>query len=168
MNELLPAANVSPLELASQFGITDPKVLRVLEFMNQQQQETEETPVEETPVSTGIDPGKWNRLLRKNRELHEENEYLIELTDSLAAALGACPACWGEDEHCDECRGRGGPGAFLPDEEAFADVVLPAIRRMRELRRAPVASASEMPTTRHDNQDPPTTDPEVQRGKENA
>ena len=97
-----------------------------------------------------------------------QNEYLIELTETLAAALGACPACWGEDEHCNECRGRGRPGAFTPDEEAFADIVLPVIRRMREHRRAPVASARELPTTRHENQNPPMTDPEVQCGKENA
>ena len=54
--------------------------------------------------------------------------------DRLAAALGACPACWGEDPSCRWCRGRGAPGALAPDPEEFTTWVVPAVRAHVRLR----------------------------------
>jgi hypothetical protein len=48
--------------------------------------------------------------------------------DELAAALGACPECFGADPDCRWCRGRGGPGHAIPDPESFRRLVLPAVR----------------------------------------
>jgi len=54
----------------------------------------------------------------------EENE------TEMACALGACPICWGEDSSCADCRGRGAPGAQLPNAILFEELIMPAVRRM--------------------------------------
>ncbi|WP_126977837.1 hypothetical protein [Frigidibacter oleivorans] len=48
----------------------------------------------------------------------------------LAAALGACPACWGEVPDCPLCGGRGTPGHLPPEEASFVHFVMPAVRRL--------------------------------------
>ncbi|MGW7363426.1 hypothetical protein ACWGI8_08360, partial [Streptomyces sp. NPDC054841] len=49
------------------------------------------------------------------------------LLDDVAAALGACPACFGADETCWWCRGRGAPGFTTPEPELFDRLVRPAV-----------------------------------------
>ena len=53
-----------------------------------------------------------------------------ERLGTLADALGACDLCWGEDDQCRRCRGKGSPGARKPSPEAFAEYVMPVIARM--------------------------------------
>jgi hypothetical protein len=60
-------------------------------------------------------------------ELQEHRERV----DRLAWALGACCLCWGQDEECRNCRGRGRPGFSMPDEKLFAEFVMPAVRMLR-------------------------------------
>ncbi len=73
----------------------------------------------------------------------DELEALREVNDTVAAALGACPECWGGDPECRTCAGEGAAGALDPDERLFAELVLPAVRRVRENRRArPVPSSA--------------------------
>lgn len=55
--------------------------------------------------------------------------------DGLAAAVGACPGCWGEDLECRWCRGRGAPGTIPPDRDAFDRLVMPAVRFEVAFRR---------------------------------
>lgn len=50
----------------------------------------------------------------------------------LAAALGACPECWGVEPGCPNCNGSGKPGWVAPDEAAFAAWVAPAIHAMTQ------------------------------------
>jgi len=64
----------------------------------------------------------------------EELDALREMNDTLAAALGACPLCWGGEPAC-ACRGRGRAGARPPDPELFDELVMPAVRRVHALRR---------------------------------
>jgi len=59
---------------------------------------------------------------------------LRDRTDRLAAALGACCLCWGEDAGCRVCRGRGRPGFAIPDELQFEELVLPAVLALRAQR----------------------------------
>ncbi|MBK7830505.1 hypothetical protein [Nannocystis sp.] len=68
-------------------------------------------------------------LLRMDAELQE----LRTRNETLAAALGACPMCWGEDPECEECDGRGHPGAAKPDSELFHHFIIPAVRRVERL-----------------------------------
>jgi hypothetical protein len=67
-------------------------------------------------------------LRRQVESMFAELKVLRERTDSLAAALGACCLCWGQDPECRFCHGRGAPGYTMPDETLLAQLVLPAIR----------------------------------------
>jgi hypothetical protein len=66
------------------------------------------------------------RLLER---LYAENDALRQRNRALADALGACPRCWGDDELCPVCRGRGVAGGRIPDGELFDRYVEPAWRR---------------------------------------
>lgn len=63
------------------------------------------------------------------QRLTDEVDWYCTLLDELALALGACPACWGEDQECRLCRGRGQPGLLAPDPEAFGRIVAPVLQR---------------------------------------
>lgn len=65
------------------------------------------------------------------KSLYAETETLRARNDALAAALGACYLCFGEDPVCPECGGNGVPGSLPPDVAAFRQYVLPAVRRIR-------------------------------------
>jgi hypothetical protein len=77
------------------------------------------------------DPGDA-RLLH---ELTQELEDLREVNDTVAAALGACRACWGGDPGCPRCGGRGKAGFAAPDSALFQELVIPAVRRVRNHER---------------------------------
>ena len=64
---------------------------------------------------------------------------------ALAAALGACPECWGDDRACPSCRGRGTPGAYPADRPLYARYVLPAARR--QAAGPPPAAGARPPAT---------------------
>jgi hypothetical protein len=76
------------------------------------------------------------QLQRIMKRLYRELEDLRERNDSLAAALGACYLCWGEDPGCEFCAGAGTPGSNAPDEILLSHYVTPAIRRLRASPRA--------------------------------
>jgi hypothetical protein len=46
----------------------------------------------------------------------------------VAALVGACPICLGEDRVCLECRGKGGPGSRNPDAAALVAWIMPTLR----------------------------------------
>jgi hypothetical protein len=69
-------------------------------------------------------------------ELKEELSDLREANDTVAAALGACPICWGGDRSCKVCRGRGRAGFRPPDPDLFDELVVPAVQRARAMVRA--------------------------------
>ncbi|KGN39944.1 hypothetical protein [Knoellia aerolata] len=59
---------------------------------------------------------------------------LDALTDSnvlLASALGACD-CWGLQDDCVVCKGKGEPGWVQPDVELFQVFVGPAVARLAD------------------------------------
>lgn len=72
------------------------------------------------------------RCRRRVARLQGELDQLRALSDTLALALGACHVCWGEDDECPACYGRGQVGAFVPQRELFDQYVLPALRRVRK------------------------------------
>jgi hypothetical protein len=91
-------------------------------------------PEEEAPAPPAPDdePGPAAaRIAALRRELAD----LREVNDTLAAALGACRACWGGDDACPECAGRGRAGSAVPDPALFRELVVPAVRRVRSLDR---------------------------------
>jgi|SRR5215472_6926625 len=72
-----------------------------------------------------------DQLREKMNALLTELEVLRQRNDTLAAAVGACCLCWGQNIDCRSCRGRGRPGFCIPDESLFEEFVLPAIRTLR-------------------------------------
>jgi hypothetical protein len=90
---------------------------------------------EEFSENQGEDAGAALSELRENMKgMLSELEQLRERNDMLAAAVGACPLCWGQNLDCRSCRGRGGPGFCMPDEALFEEFVLPAVRTLRAQR----------------------------------
>jgi|GEM_PF-3429196 len=69
------------------------------------------------------------------RQFRRELNDLRNVNDTLAAALGACPICWGGDDECHECEGEGYAGTYMPDVQLFNELVVPAIRRVRTKKR---------------------------------
>lgn len=62
--------------------------------------------------------------------LEDRVEALTEMVDRFAAAVGACPGCFGTDAGCPTCGGRGAPGSRRPEADAFAFFVAPVLRRL--------------------------------------
>ncbi len=73
-----------------------------------------------------------DKLQRLVRRLGDELDDAQDRLADLAAVLGACGLCWGEDRECRSCRGRGKPGMFAPEPAArsrfFAEAVEPTAR----------------------------------------
>ena len=61
-----------------------------------------------------------------------ELRMLRERCDALAAAIGACYLCWGDDSLCEVCLGNGVPGSAVPDRALFRQLIVPAIRRAKQ------------------------------------
>ncbi|MBX9797457.1 hypothetical protein [Sphingomonas sp.] len=59
---------------------------------------------------------------REGRRLLTRYREATDRLSLLAAALGACGLCWGDDDLCPSCRGRGAPGMVRPDPAARARV----------------------------------------------
>jgi hypothetical protein len=64
-------------------------------------------------------------MKRDGRRLLEAYQACRDRLGKLAAALGACGLCWGENEACPSCRGRGRPGMVRPDPELRARLLGP-------------------------------------------
>lgn len=92
--------------------------------------------IEEIERRQRIDEKRQQMLELKQvlTSLYDEVETLRARNDALAAALGACYLCFGEDPACPECQGDGVPGAGPIDAAAFRQFVVPALRRVRAPR----------------------------------
>ena len=79
-------------------------------------------------------------------DLSHELEATRAILEDLAAALGACPNCFGADPACRWCRGRGRPGFMPPDPAAFQDLVVPAVALFVRLRGRVTNESTKPPT----------------------
>jgi hypothetical protein len=71
---------------------------------------------------------KLRKLSAITKRLKQDLDYALDDLDNLAKALGACDACWGEDNRCPSCRGKGKSGFFQPEQELFDRLILPAVK----------------------------------------
>jgi hypothetical protein len=92
--------------------------------------EAGQQPAEATPAN-GSTASPDDRI----RALEAELAGLRQVNDTVAAALGACPICWGGDPQCEACSGRGRAGFVLPASDLFQKLVAPAVRRVMRARR---------------------------------
>lgn len=74
---------------------------------------------------------RFAKMQRQIEDLQQQLEEMEVRNDELAAALGACYLCWGEDPECPECQGKGQPGSIEPEWELFREWVLPAIKAVQ-------------------------------------
>lgn len=134
------------LDAQAQHDPQKAEILRLLVERRRQQQDgepqEEAMPSEEETNSEHETPADETREERSRhaRELHDtvnkiyaEVEVLRARSDTLAAALGACYLCFGDDPLCEECGGRGVPGSLAPEPAAFRKYVSPAVRRARAI-----------------------------------
>jgi hypothetical protein len=129
-------------------GLGDPTIAALLRLVGAQRAGAEATPAaafggdaaigwtaEEVDELTDRLDASVRDARRLRTELDRAQGELRQLRDQtrrLAAALGACHACWGEDSGCADCQGCGRPGRSGPDEILFAEMVMPAVRLMRQ------------------------------------
>lgn len=116
--------------LLEQMGIEDPASRQRLQLLAQLMENNQADSLEESEEKERIRQQRQQRARQKLRRLQREHEILLDRNEELAAALGACPACWGENRACQICRGRGKPGYLPPEEEAFSEYVMPALDRL--------------------------------------
>jgi hypothetical protein len=76
---------------------------------------------------------RFERMQQQIEEMQQIIEDLETHNDELAAALGACYLCWGEDVECPECHGEGRPGSVAPDWPLFQRWILPAVKTAQVL-----------------------------------
>lgn len=138
------AKTLLPELLLQNMADADPKLKAIATYLVKQQTETdyeeaddEEEPFEDASDLSPAEPAlsrqdaPVNRLQQVATTMYAELEDLRERNDALAAALGACYLCWGEDFDCEECQGQGQPGAFKPDKGLFRQYVAPAIQTLK-------------------------------------
>lgn len=92
------------------------------------EQRRREREVDELATTLRDAQGEIARVSGELAQLSRRNE-------ELAAALGACPQCWGTDDACDVCAGHGRPGSAPPVREDFDRYVSPVLRRLRPAAR---------------------------------
>lgn len=117
-------------ELVNQMIGSDPRQQLIQQYLSQRQAIPHESHTSPQRVEKG-DSQTVQRLRTETKTLTLELRDLRERNDSLAAALGACYLCWGEDSTCSHCRGRGRPGYVTPDKELFIEWVAPAVRTLK-------------------------------------
>jgi hypothetical protein len=150
MGRAVDAAAVAPpgddpmWEVLQQFDHADPQLRLIARLLHAQTQRTQAPAAPRRPTADELE-----RSLGRLRHAYVE---LREQYRRLAAALGACARCWGDDPRCRECGGAGTSGFFDPDPELFEWYVVPAVRRVRTRRPAP--SRSRAPQARQANAQP--------------
>ena len=113
----------------------NPQLAQMMEMMqqNNQEEKTIDIEVEEIPQEINQEIEKLKKINQKLFSLvnHLRHKLTLEmqLNDSLALAIGACPDCFGTDNHCMSCRGMGKQGFFMPEIQNFNKYVLPAIKK---------------------------------------
>lgn len=137
------AAMPDATDLLAQLGDGDPRMAALCRYFAQRQATAEaavEMPDEDAPEprASGVDPAAHDalqaehaRLQRVLAAMRRDLRVLRDHNARVAAALGACEACWGRDAACPHCAGRGRPGAESPDDALYARLVAPAVRRLR-------------------------------------
>ena len=147
----------SPQELLmSQLGEQDPTVAMLAQYLTQGSDDDDDDNDEADAANAELEAAytaqteaiaayeeKLHHVTEITRHLHQklkdvyaELQDLRERNDLLAAALGACHLCWGEDRDCEVCRGEGYPGFYRPDADMFRQYATPALAR---LQRSPSA-----------------------------
>jgi hypothetical protein len=113
-----PISDNPMIEAFETMGIDIPSKLKTV--LLAQQKMAEARPRKSTRNISG--------LRKKMAYLKAENEALTSHLENLAGALGACD-CWGLNEACKICEGKGRSGFFMPDQTCFDHYVAPLLNQ---------------------------------------
>jgi hypothetical protein len=111
-------------QMIAEASAADPRMAMVAQLLARQQP-VEVEPANEDPVpeiTALIDrlvqaEATIEAMKRDGRRLFHAHQTCRARLGELAAALGACGLCWGEETTGPSCRGRGRPGMVRPDIE---------------------------------------------------
>jgi hypothetical protein len=129
-----------------QIAQNDPRLAPLIQHLQERltAQHPEPAPAEtnEPPQDQDFEATQAARLAKRNKELKrmarsmfDEIQALRARNDMLAAALGACHLCWGEDSECPYCAGAGKVGAYVISLRTFDQVVGPALQQLEQRPR---------------------------------
>jgi len=114
-----------PQAMLRELAASDPKMAMMLQFLNppraavaEDDPELDERNAVIEDLSARLDAAevKIARVTGIARRLHGAHQASARRLSELAAALGACGLCWGDDQSCPGCHGRGRAGMVRPDE----------------------------------------------------
>lgn len=142
MDDQAPRETNSFLDMLENLGIDDPRLRLMAEMMSNQKAQSNQPSAEQILAKKKRVLAKLEKFTQENSDLQQENQLLHERLALLAEALGACPLCWGEDNSCLTCYGRGVPGSFMPNRNVFDVYVLPAVRTIHRYTRKTFGSGS--------------------------
>lgn len=112
-------------QLFEQVVAERPELAQYKELFNQPQnsQSNEASDIQKDLLS------RLKKTINTAKRLQEDLEEAFDELDDLAKALGACD-CWGRDNRCPSCKGKGEPGYFKPEKELFNELILPALKQV--------------------------------------
>jgi hypothetical protein len=136
MSDADPLLSQDPTALAAQMMAdlqrTNPQLAMLAQMMQARaivpQEASEDLSAEVAELANRLAEAETRieTMKRQARRLYDDHRCVTGRLADLAAALGACGMCWGEDDHCPTCRGRGRPGMVRPDLEIRARLLGPA------------------------------------------
>jgi hypothetical protein len=114
----------------------NPALSMLLQFMQQRSAPAPApVPCEEPPPARSARDEQLQAdldvMVRGHAQLAAELDRLRQRNDALAAALGACHLCFGDDAWCPRCGGRGRPASRRPESAAFDHYVRPLLERLQ-------------------------------------
>jgi hypothetical protein len=130
---------------------SDPRIMMVLRLLEQRRLQEdaalkrlqEEASIEEdAPAGSAAVQEDLESVQQAIDAVYAELDVMRARNAAFAAAVGACPLCFGDDPLCPTCRGLGVPGWRRPEPAAFRTYVLPAFARARALDTKHAAMAA--------------------------
>ncbi len=140
LQEMLGVTGEKPSmqSLLARVGETNPRLAPVVNYLARRQAERQEQQANEATEITVEEVTNQRESLEKLKStikrLYDELQMLRGRNDALAAALGACYLCWGDDPTCPFCSGIGVPAWRPVDDAFFEQWILPAARAHGTLR----------------------------------
>ena len=125
--------------LLSEFKIHDPNIRRLIEQASIKSNKAEEYKEIIRRLRIQIKKRIVQVALLKERllEVNEERvktmnsaAQIKKLNNSLAEALGSCNVCWGEDQDCQVCKGKGVAGWRKINRRYFNTYILSGLERL--------------------------------------
>jgi hypothetical protein len=124
-----------PNAMLARMGQENPTVAAIMQMMEARKAAAAREPVVIEGAVVDVTAAELAEISAQLEAAQAEVRILRGRCDTVAAALGACGLCWGQDVSCRACRGHGAPGRSIPDEELFREFVVPAVRLMHASRQ---------------------------------